>query len=137
MNECWKDFKPGKWQDEINVRDFIQTNYTPYEGTSSFLAGPTKRTEELMNKLKLFFKMGGSLVCFDISTGQKLWSYWGAGYGGDIVFDSESQLLTVIQRMVSRVGRRIDKSSPIVDARLLDGSRINAVIPPISNSAAR
>lgn len=38
---------------------------------------------------KLFFKMGGSLVCFDISTGKKLWSYWGAGYGGDIAFDSD------------------------------------------------
>ena len=50
----------------------------------------------------------------------------------DIKFDSELQLTTVIQRMVSRVGRRIDKSSPIVDARLLDGSRINAVLPPIS-----
>lgn len=50
----------------------------------------------------------------------------------DIKFESQIQLLTVIQRMVSRVGRRIDKSSPIVDARLLDGSRINAVIPPIS-----
>ncbi|MBO5369626.1 MAG: PQQ-binding-like beta-propeller repeat protein [Clostridia bacterium] len=37
----------------------------------------------------LFFKMGGSLVCFDISTGQKLWSYWGAGYGGEIIFDSD------------------------------------------------
>ncbi len=50
----------------------------------------------------------------------------------DVKFDSELQLTTVIQRMVSRVGRRIDKSSPIVDARLLDGSRINAVLPPIS-----
>ena len=51
---CWQGFKPGVWQEEINVRDFIRTNYTPYEGDSSFLAGPTKRTEELMNKLNTF-----------------------------------------------------------------------------------
>ena len=50
MNECWNGFKEGKWQNEINVRDFIQTNYTPYEGDYSFLAGPTKRTTDLMNK---------------------------------------------------------------------------------------
>ena len=43
----WTGFKQGKWQDEINVRDFIQTNYLPYEGTSSFLEGPTGKTESL------------------------------------------------------------------------------------------
>jgi pilus assembly protein CpaF len=47
-------------------------------------------------------------------------------------FESTEQLLQVIDRMVSRVGRRIDESSPIVDARLEDGSRIHAVIPPVS-----
>ena len=51
MYKCWKGFKEGKWQNEINVRDFIQANYTPYEGDSSFLSGPTKRTTELMTKL--------------------------------------------------------------------------------------
>ena len=40
-------FKPGKWQDTIDVRDFIQTNYTPYEGDASFLAGPTARTQKV------------------------------------------------------------------------------------------
>jgi len=47
-------------------------------------------------------------------------------------FSSDQALLNVIERIASTVGRRIDTSSPIVDARLLDGSRVNAVIPPIS-----
>jgi pilus assembly protein CpaF len=51
-------------------------------------------------------------------------------------FVSEEQLRMVIERIVSRVGRRIDESSPLVDARLPDGSRVNAVIPPIAFSGA-
>jgi Flp pilus assembly CpaF family ATPase len=47
-------------------------------------------------------------------------------------FTGESQLRRVIERIVSRVGRRIDESSPLVDARLEDGSRVNAIIPPLA-----
>jgi pilus assembly protein CpaF len=47
-------------------------------------------------------------------------------------FTSDAQLRRVIERIVSRVGRRIDESSPLVDARLEDGSRINAIIPPLA-----
>ncbi len=47
MNQEWNGFVKGVWQKEINVRDFIQKNYTPYDGDDSFLAGPTKATEEL------------------------------------------------------------------------------------------
>ncbi|WP_298885489.1 ATPase, T2SS/T4P/T4SS family [uncultured Serinicoccus sp.] len=49
-----------------------------------------------------------------------------------VVFTSEEQLRRVIERIVSRVGRRIDESSPLVDARLEDGSRVNAIIPPLA-----
>jgi pilus assembly protein CpaF len=49
-----------------------------------------------------------------------------------IVFADDQHLLRVIQRVVSHVGRRVDESSPMVDARLADGSRINAIIPPLS-----
>lgn len=47
-------------------------------------------------------------------------------------FTGEAQLRRVIERIVSRVGRRIDESSPLVDARLEDGSRVNAIIPPLA-----
>jgi pilus assembly protein CpaF len=50
----------------------------------------------------------------------------------DIVFRDNTHLLQIIERIVSRVGRRIDESSPYVDARLPDGSRVNAIIPPLA-----
>jgi len=50
----------------------------------------------------------------------------------DIVFQDDSHLFRIIERIVSMVGRRIDESSPMVDARLQDGSRVNAIIPPLA-----
>ncbi|MDD4583583.1 MAG: formate C-acetyltransferase [Eubacteriales bacterium] len=52
INQAWNGFQSGKWQDTIDVRNFIQTNYTPYEGNENFLCGATGRTTKLMNKLK-------------------------------------------------------------------------------------
>jgi len=49
-----------------------------------------------------------------------------------VTFDDEAHLRRVIDRIVSKVGRRIDESSPLVDARLMDGSRVNAIIPPLA-----
>src|SRR5262250_2135479 len=49
-----------------------------------------------------------------------------------VIFRDNTHLLHVIERIVSRVGRRIDESSPMVDARLTDGSRVNAIIPPLA-----
>ena len=61
----YPEFKPGKWQDAIDVRDFIQNNYTPYEGDASFLVGPTARTQKVnaeYEKLhKEEFEKGGVL----------------------------------------------------------------------------
>jgi pilus assembly protein CpaF len=50
----------------------------------------------------------------------------------DVVFRDDRHLLQIIERIVSAVGRRIDESSPMVDARLADGSRVNAVIAPLA-----
>ena len=50
----------------------------------------------------------------------------------DVVFRDDRHLMQVIDRIVSRVGRRVDESSPMVDARLPDGSRVNAIIPPLA-----
>ena len=52
----WNKFKLGDWQKEINVRDFIQSNYTPYEGDSSFLAGTTEKTKKLWNEVLELYK---------------------------------------------------------------------------------
>ena len=53
--EAWNGFNVGLWQTEINVRDFIQQNYTPYEGNESFLAPATERTKKILNHLTELF----------------------------------------------------------------------------------
>ena len=55
-HENWKGFNLGKWTEQIDVRDFIQTNYTEYTGDSSFLQGATDRTNSLMQKVNALFK---------------------------------------------------------------------------------
>ncbi|WP_075981700.1 formate C-acetyltransferase [Bacillus massilinigeriensis] len=49
--EQWKGFKKGPWTEEVNVRDFILSNFTPYEGNDSFLEGPTKATQDLWKQV--------------------------------------------------------------------------------------
>src|SRR5262245_63257684 len=51
----WHGFQPGLWRKEINVRDFIQQNYVPYEGDESFLASATARTQKIWNQLNELF----------------------------------------------------------------------------------
>ena len=74
----WHGFKAGVWQDEINVRDFIQQNYTEYKGDSSFLKGATPRTEALMKKLQSLFTLErqyGGVLDIDTATVSSLTSY--------------------------------------------------------------
>src|SRR5499427_7925817 len=54
----------------------------------------------------------------------------------NLFFNDSQHLMRIIERIVSRVGRRVDESSPMVDARLLDGSRVNAIIPPLAIDGA-
>ena len=58
MREEWSGFKPGNWSEDttVNVRDFIQLNYTPYEGDDSFLAKPTEATKKLSAEMEALFK---------------------------------------------------------------------------------
>ena len=55
---AWQGFKTGLWQKEINVRDFIQQNYTPYDGEASFLAPATERTKKIWERLNELFRRG-------------------------------------------------------------------------------
>ena len=79
----WKDFKCGDWQTEINVRDFIQHNYTPYEGDDSFLAGTTEKTEKLWNEVLDLYKKEkeapGCVLDIDVKTPSTVDGYQ-AGY---------------------------------------------------------
>ena len=68
----WNNFKKGDWESEINVRDFIQKNYTPYEGDSSFLSGTTEKTKKLWNEVLELYKKEkeseGSVLDIDTKT---------------------------------------------------------------------
>ena len=54
--DCWRGFKSGHWQNAIDVRDFIVRNVTPYSGDNRFLAGPSKRTKAVWDKLQPYFQ---------------------------------------------------------------------------------
>ncbi|MBE6852847.1 MAG: formate C-acetyltransferase [Ruminococcus sp.] len=78
----WNGFEGNKWRQEVNVRDFIQKNYTPYDGDESFLAGPTEATDKLWGRLQELQKearaKGGVLDCeTEIVTGL---TAYGPGY---------------------------------------------------------
>ena len=90
----WSGFKPGAWQNEINVRDFIQQNYTPYDGDDSFLAGATARTKDLMQKVESLFALErqlGGVVDIDTNTVTSLTAY-APGY-----VDQENELIVGLQ----------------------------------------
>lgn len=65
--EAWRGFQPGVWHREINVRDFIQQNYLPYEGDESFLTAATERTRAIWNQLEELFKEERAKGVLDIS----------------------------------------------------------------------
>ena len=90
----WNGFAEGVWQDEINVRDFIQTNYKEYHGDDSFLAGPTKRTSELMEKIQELFRkerQAGGVLDVDTETVSSLCAY-APGY-----IDKDNEIIVGIQ----------------------------------------
>lgn len=94
MREQWKDFQNGVWQEEINVRDFIQKNYTPYEGNESFLADATPRTKKLMKKLNHLFDLEqqfGGVLDIDTYTATSLTNF-GPGY-----LDKEEEIIVGLQ----------------------------------------
>ncbi len=90
----WDGFKSGAWQSEINVRDFIQNNYTEYLGDDKFLAGATKRTDGLMKKLQSLFALErqfGGVLDIDTANVSSLLSY-SPGY-----IDKENELIVGMQ----------------------------------------
>ena len=94
QHENWNGFISGAWQDEINVRDFIQTNYKEYTGDASFLAGATARTRALMDKVNDLFakeRERGGVLDVDTVTVSSLTSY-AAGY-----IDRERELIVGMQ----------------------------------------
>ena len=82
MRPEWTDFVGGKWEKEINVRDFIQKNYTPYDGDDSFLAGPTQNTKDLWDQVLDLMKQereAGGVLDMDTKVVSTITSH-GPGY---------------------------------------------------------
>ena len=93
-HENWNGFVGGAWQEEINVRDFIQKNYKEYTGDSSFLAGATERTKALMAKVEELFRAeakAGGVLSIDTSTATSLLNY-APGY-----VDKDNELIVGLQ----------------------------------------
>ena len=93
-HENWNGFLAGAWQDEINVRDFIQTNYKEYTGDASFLCGATARTKALMDKVQALFaeeRGKGGVLDVDTETVSSLTSY-APGY-----IDRDNELIVGLQ----------------------------------------
>ena len=94
QHKNWDGFKNGVWQDEINVRDFIQKNYKEYTGDDSFLAGATERTKDLMKKIQLLFSLErqyGGVLDIDTDTVSSL-THYSPGY-----VDKENELIVGLQ----------------------------------------
>ena len=90
---AWRGFAPGPWQDRIDVRDFIQRNVTPYDGDSSFLAGPTERTARVWGLLSEMFPEERLTGVYDIdaTTPSTITSH-APGY-----IDEDSELIVGLQ----------------------------------------
>lgn len=90
---AWRGFAPGPWQDRIDVRDFIQRNVTPYDGDSSFLAGPTERTARVWGILSEMFPEERITGVYDIdaTTPSTITSH-APGY-----IDEDSELIVGLQ----------------------------------------
>ena len=90
----WNGFIKGKWNNEINVRDFIQLNYKEYKGDAKFLSCATPRTKNLMNKVLELFKLerqNGGVLDIDVDTVSTLTGY-NPGY-----IDQENELIVGLQ----------------------------------------
>ena len=78
MKDAWRGFTGTKWQDNIDVRDFIQQNYTPYTGTGDFLAEPTERTADILKKaedLMALEREKGGVLDIDTENASSLLNY--------------------------------------------------------------
>ena len=100
--------------DRVNLIQSISDEILGFGPIQSLLRDTTISEIMVNGHLNIFVEQSGKLH----KTGKK--------------FQSEEHLRRIIERIVSQVGRRIDESSPMVDARLLDGTRVNAVVPPIA-----
>lgn len=126
MRQEWYDFNPGSWTTDIDVRNFIQTNYTPYEGDDRFLTGPTGRTTELWNEVLKLMKIETEKGILDAETKKpSTITTFGPGYIDKekeviVGFQSDKPLkrgimpnggVRVVQKALEAYGYELDKTT--------------------------
>jgi len=91
--KAWRNFKGGLWQEKIDVRDFIQANYKPYEGDESFLEGATERTKKLLKDFQELLKIENEKGVVDLETEvPSLITTYGPAY-----LDKENEVIVGLQ----------------------------------------
>jgi formate C-acetyltransferase len=92
-DDAWRGFAGERWKDAIDVRDFIQRNYTPYDGDASFLSGPTDRTRSVWAKLTEMFpeERRQGIYDVDVSTPSTITSH-APGY-----IDKDQEIIVGLQ----------------------------------------
>src|SRR3974390_3060183 len=88
----WRGFKPGLWQRDVNVRWFLQQNYTPYEGDGAFLVPPTERTRRIWKKLEDLFVEERKKGVLDVSQVPSSITAHGPGY-----IDRDNEVIVGLQ----------------------------------------
>jgi formate C-acetyltransferase len=93
VNQCWRGFEQGDWCQTIDVRDFITKNVTPYDGDEAFLAGPSKRTLAVWDRLQPFFRdeRKKGVLAVDAHTPSTMLAH-GAGY-----IDRDNEVIVGLQ----------------------------------------
>ncbi len=115
VNEIIREQKvPLSFNEQEKIQDELLDEVFGLGPLEPLLRDPTISDILVNSKDRVFIERGGLLL------------------KTDTVFRDDRHLLQIIDRIVSRVGRRVDESSPMVDARLPDGSRVNAIIPPLA-----
>ena len=122
--EEWKDFKGGEWRHEINVRNFIQKNYTPYEGNDEFLAGPTENTKKLWDTVLDLYKKEkeskGGVLSVDANTVSSITSHPAGYINKDLEQIVGLQTDEPLKRAIMPNGgiRIVEKSCEAIDVKL-------------------
>lgn len=120
----WKDFKGGEWRHEINVRNFIQRNYTPYEGNDEFLANPTQRTKKLWDMVLDLYekekKSKGGVLDVDAETVSTISSHKAGYIDKDLEQIVGLQTDKPLKRAIMPNGgiRIVEKSCEAIDVKL-------------------
>ena len=122
LYDAWKGFKEGSWTKEINVRDFILSNYTPYEDNGDFLEGATEKTKDLWKEVKELLKKeqeNGGVLDIDTHTVSGIASHKAGYINKDLGLQTDAPLkraimpfggIRMVESSVAEYGQEMDEN---------------------------